>query len=186
MARARIGIATGHSSATDGERLFEYQQCAPVTKILSHLLNAAGHKVLEPPDPIYLYPNNKALTAKVDFFNQMEVDLAVEVHINAGGGDYSTALYWGNNEGAISSKGAKAAGCIADAFAAFPWRSIGAQSQTYFGRSLYLLNNTHAPAVIVEAGFKDNEEHRAILGTKRGYTLHAASIYAGIESYLLN
>ena len=83
---------------------------------------------------------------KIEFFNQHRVDLAVELHLNAGGGDYSTAIYWDHEDGRSSGGGSRLASALCTQLrTAFPWRSIGAQPQSYFRRLLRLW----APSLLV-------------------------------------
>ena len=87
----KIGIAAGHSMNTDNpERRFEWQCCFEAELRLSRLLQAEGHEVVRPPRDLFQLENDAALLAKIDLFNTADVDVAVELHLNAGGGDYST------------------------------------------------------------------------------------------------
>ena len=181
----RIGVACGHSRDTTGERRFEFNCCAPVSDLVARLLKTAGYGVVEPGAAIYDADNDAALNAKIALFNREAVDLAVEIHLNAGGGDYSTVLYWDDTgTGKYSFKGQQAAGAIADEFRAFSWRSSGARPQSYFNRSLAFLNQLNAPAIITECGFKDNIHQRAFLESESGQAQHAGRIYLGIERYI--
>ena len=44
----RIGVASGHSAATQGERLYEWKRCNEVLELLCELLKGAGHVVPGP------------------------------------------------------------------------------------------------------------------------------------------
>ena len=139
-----IGIATGHSSRCDGDTLWEWQRCHCAEEELSRLLMASGHQVVRPPpDSIYQLSNSAALNAKIRLFNQRQVDLAVELHLNAGcGGDYSLCLHHGR-----SKRGKQLAAAIGLQFdAAFPWRSKLAQpGKTFTRRRLAFLHDTAMP-----------------------------------------
>ena len=181
----RIGIAAGHSRNTTGERRFEFNCCAPVADLVARLLTTAGYSVVEPGSPVYDLDNDAALNTKIALFNRESVDLAVEIHLNAGGGDYSTVIYWdAAGTGKYSFKGQQVAGAVADEFRAFPWRSSGARPQSYFDRSLAFLNQLNAPAIITEVGFKDHTAQRAFFESESGQAQHAGRIYLGIERYL--
>ena len=152
---ARIGICAGHSAVTRGERLYEWKRCNEVLELLCELLKGAGHGVHRPPQSVDDMPNNEALNAKIAHFNFEEVDLAIELHLNAGGGDYSTCLY------VESEQGKRLAEKVCDQFdARLPWPTIGARSMIWSG-PMRFLRKCKAPAVITEAGFKDSPVHRA-------------------------
>ena len=83
----------------------------------------------------------------------------------------------------MSEKGKKCAEEICKEFRVLPWRTIGAKPQSYFDRTLYFLNNCHAPAVIVEPSFKDLPKQRAFMETPTGQALYATSVYQALEVY---
>ena len=184
-----IGLAAGHSKNTTGERLWEWQHCYKVQQRLCGILLDCKHDVVVPPLEYWDLDNNSALKQKVNLFNRRLVDFAIEIHINAGGGKYSTVIYW-DKDGKVSPGGRRLAQCISDQFAhqtkrIIPrWKAVGPRSQSSMGRSLYFLNNTDMPSVITEIGFSDDPEQRAFLDTKTGQILHAEMIHAGIEEYI--
>ena len=180
----KIGVAAGHSITLDNpERQFEWVRCYEAAVRLSALLFAEGHEVVAPGREIYELENDSALLAKIDLFNQAEVDVALELHLNAGGGDYSTCIYWDEGE-AHSEKGQDLAIDICRHFkAGLPWRCIGAKGQSYFARSLAFLNKTTMPSTITEVAFKDNTEQREFFGHLSGHIAHAALLFAGVQRY---
>ena len=182
----KIGIASGHSRNTGiPQRLVGWERCAEAETVLAQLLTAAGHSVVQPAAELYGLENNLALQAKIQLFNDPEIDVAVELHLNAAGGDYSTAIYW-DNEGVESSAGKILAADLCTQFrSGLPWRTIGAQPQSYFQRSLAFLNDTRMPAVIVEPAFKDNDEQRAWAASQAGPVEYAALVFAGIQRYAM-
>ena len=113
--------------------------------------------MIQPSREIYDLDNNASLRSKIQLFNESEVEIALELHLNGGGGDYSTAIFWNDPEtAAFSDRGCQIAIAICEQFAAgLPWKSIGARAQSYFQRSLAFLNRTTMPAVIIEPAFKD-------------------------------
>tara|TARA_R110000787_G_scaffold143470_1_gene257086 strand:- start:644 stop:1207 length:564 start_codon:yes stop_codon:yes gene_type:complete len=180
----KIGIAAGHSRDTTGERRYEFNCCIGVADLVARLVKMAGYEVVEPDPSVYNLNNDDALNAKVALFNREAVDLAVEVHLNAGGGDYSTVIYWDNDSNTYSINGRTLADMISQEFDAFEWRNIGGQPQSYFSRSLGFLNYTNMASVITEAGFKDHAEQRDFFESESGQAQHAGRIYLGIERYI--
>ena len=167
----RIGIASGHSKRASDGQMWEYQRCIQVVETLRGLLNDSGFQPLPAPAASYEMDNDRALMSKVQFMNRVRVDLTIEVHLNAGGGDYSTCIYFDKGDGGyFSDEGKQLATDISDQFAAaFRWPTIGARPQSYFDRSLAFLRGTTMPAVISEAGFYDHDEQRAYFETRRTF-----------------
>ena len=179
-----VGIIAGHSDQGPAERVWEHERCKAATASLDTLLTTAGYTCLTVSPDIYSLTNDDALIEKIRFVNERRVDMALELHLNAGGGDYSTCLYWDDAEGYFSEPGKQLAVEIAEQFnTAFPWRSIGAKGQTYFDRTLAFLHKTNMPAVITEAAFKDDPSHRTSMETKQGAVLYATSVFQGICRY---
>lgn len=179
-----IAVYAGHSQATEGSRHYEWERCAAAAYTLIDLCARARFDPIPLPPDIYTADNNTALRRKVQHTNDHRATLAVELHLNAGGGNYSTAIYWDNGEGVASGAGERLAAAICKQFQSLPWRTVGAQPQSYFNRSLYFLNETNCPAVIVEIGFKDNPEHLAYIDPPSGAVDYAARVYAGIADTL--
>jgi N-acetylmuramoyl-L-alanine amidase len=183
-----IGLCAGHSRNTTGERLWEWQHCAQVQQRLSTILMDCGHQVVVPPLEYWQMDNDTALKNKVRLFNRRQVDLAIEIHVNSGGGKYSTVLYW-DKDGKFSPGGRQLAQCISNQFASMKriissWKAAGPRSQSSMGRNLYFLNETHMPSVITEMGFKDAPEQREFFDSKTGPIVHAELIHLGIEEYI--
>ena len=179
-----VGIIAGHSTRGSEERVWEHERCKEAAASLETLLTTAGFTCFTVSSDIYSLTNDDALIEKIRFLNERHVDMAVELHLNAGGGDYSTCLYWDDAEGYFSQPGKQLAVEIAEQFkTAFPWRSIGAKGQTYFDRKLAFLHKTNMPAVITEAAFKDDPSHRTSMETKQGAVLYATSVFQGICRY---
>ena len=181
----RIGIAAGHSARTEGEQLWEWRRCRAVQLRLSEMLRWAGHLVIVPQRSVYDLDNDASLAARIELFNQRQVDIAIDLHLNAGHGDYSTCLYWDDPSGAFSERGKMLAVEVAAQFrTTFPWRGLGARGQSSFDRRLAFLTHTQMPAVITECGFKDEPAHRAYLETWQGTVLYATSVFQGICRYI--
>ena len=183
----KIGVASGHSRNTNiPKRLFEWERCAEAETVLSQLLAAAGHGVVQPEDQIYDLENNLALRSKIQCFNEAAIDLAIELHLNGGGGDYSTAIYWDHDGGGHSGAGKRIAEDLCGQFqAGLPWKTIGAKPQSYFQRSLAFLNDSRMPAVIIEPAFKDNDIQRSWAASQAGPVQYAALVFAAIQRYVM-
>ena len=125
---------------------------------------------------VYELDNNDALRRKVEYFNDANVDLAIELHLNGGGGNYSTVIAFDSNK-QISARALDPGKAIAHAFQAiYPWPSIGLRGQSYFNRTLYFLEKTRMPALILEPGFLDNPAHRKVFDGKAGPLFYAAAV----------
>ena len=183
---ARIGIAAGHSGKTEGERRYEWSRCSAAAGALRSMLREASHYVPSMLNGIHNMANDDALAAKICFFNRERVDLAIELHLNAGGGSYSTALYWANKyrgEIKFSMAGRSAAGAICNQFnLTLPWRSMGARSMLWSGMMKFL-HECKAPAVIVEPGFKDCAQHREWMDSAGFAQEYAAMVFLGIQKH---
>jgi len=181
----KIYVAAGHSANTEGERLYEFEKCRVAQEYLAQLLRWAGNTVIEPPQDIYDQVNDSALRAKIGQCNAAECDLAVELHLNAGGGKYATNIFFDNLErGTTSEKGEELAERISSAMEEIlPWPCYW-NPQSHYGRSLAFLNQTKCTAVITEPAFKDTPEHRQWIDTPRSMVDYATSVYMGIVAYL--
>lgn len=182
----KIGIAAGHGrKGAEEPRLWEIDRCIPACKTAVGLLADSGFDVVTPPENIYELENNVALRKKVALFNDEKVDLSVEIHINAGGGNYSTSLFWDKPSGARSNEGRLIAKSIEQQFdAVCPWRSNGPKGQSYYGRELYFLGKTNHPSVITEIGFKDFDSHRDWLLSPSAPVVHGAAIALGLITWI--
>jgi len=180
----KIGMCAGHGRlGAEEPRLWEIDRCIPALTQAFSMLKTAGMDVVTPNPSIYELDNDDALVKKVKFFNEENCDISVEIHINAGGGNYSTSLFWDKGEKS-SVAGEAMAKIIEQQFdSVTPWRSLGAKPQSYFGRGLYFLNKTNHPSVITEIGFKDNDAHRDWLLKRSGDVLHGSAIAQALILY---
>jgi len=182
---AKIYIAAGHSSNTEGERLYEWERCRVAQDRLSDLLRWAGHEVIQAQGHIYAMTNDAALKSKVAQCNSSDCELAVELHLNAGGGNYATNLYWDDKEKSQTSEsGELLASRISGAMDEVVYWPCTYGPQSDYDRSLYFLNETSCPSVITEIAFKDHPRHRQWLETKTAMVTYAATVFMGITSYL--
>ena len=159
----RIGIAAGHSKNATDSQIYEWGRCILAVEILKEQLRLAGHAVISPAAPTYERHNDVALHNKTDLFNRSDLDLAIEMHLNAGGGNYSCVLYWdAPAKGYHSVGGKKWADRISEGHDFLQLRNLGAKSKTEMGRNkLWFLDRTSCPAIITEPAFKDYDQHRA-------------------------
>tara|TARA_R110002096_G_scaffold219113_1_gene407419 strand:+ start:716 stop:1264 length:549 start_codon:yes stop_codon:yes gene_type:complete len=176
-----IGVAAGHTRKTEGERLYEHRKCCMAAEHLADMLAEAGHIPITVPEALYDIDNDSSLRRRVTHFNNSNTDLNVALHLNAGGGNYSTTIHYPG-----SLNGTRLAECVEDAVAFMRphRRSIGAKSQNYFDRHLHMLMATSAPSVIVEPGFKDHETHRAWMDSQSFAIDYAAMVFVGIQRYV--
>jgi len=178
----RIGIAAGHSLKSEGERLYEFQRCQAA---VNHLLAIGAQSTLTftpVPSAIHHMANNEALRAKVQFFNAQAVDLALELHLNAAGGNYSTTIYYNDDATQARTAGSLVENALD---AGLPWPSIGPQPEAYFQRgfSFYFLRATRMPALLLEPGFKDTPSHRVVLDRDDFPLLYATALFTGLMRY---
>jgi N-acetylmuramoyl-L-alanine amidase len=180
----KIGICAGHGRLGAVQtRIWEMDRCVPALSQAFAMLKSAGINVVTPNPSIYDLDNDDALVKKVEFFNEENCDLSVEIHINAGKGNYSTCLYWDKGE-KHSIVGKEVASEIEKQFESVTtWKSIGAKPQSYFSRGLYFLNKTNHPSVITEIGFKDTQIHVDWLLRRSGDILHGSSIAQALIVY---
>ena len=182
----RVFIAAGHSPHEDNpnSQTFEYHKCSEVMDLTASLLTRSGYEVTVPSEEVYTLTNNAALIRKVAEANDAKADLAIELHLNAGGGEYGTTLFW--SDGATekeSEAGSMASELIASAFdETLPWTQQY-DSQSDMGRSLYFLNKTNCPAVIPEPAFMDTKKHMLWIDSPSFVVDYAISVYQGVKNY---
>jgi N-acetylmuramoyl-L-alanine amidase len=180
----QLAILPGHSRETDNAfRLEEHLACMEVCMLVWDLLEAAGLELWHPPDSLFLMSNDLSLNTRVHLVNQAHqvdpIPLALELHLNGGGGSYSCALHHFS-----SSRGEIAATLLADRFSlAFPWEDRGALTPEDLGRSgLAWLSRTKCPAVIAEPGFLDNAGQQWDSGLQR--VRYAVAVVDGVLAFL--
>jgi|TARA_Y100000310_G_C20693237_1_gene823760 N-acetylmuramoyl-L-alanine amidase len=158
---SRIVIAAGHGERNNTAfRGQEHEICREVAALLASWLDCPDLEVDLLPSNIYEEDNDTSLNRRVAWIRTehqiVKFDLAIELHLNGGRGNYSTALHHPR-----SAKGIKAADRIGRAYeAAFAWDANGGRSEEFYGRTnLAWLHKTPCPAVICEPGFLDNPDH---------------------------
>tara|TARA_Y100000310_G_scaffold331632_1_gene405546 strand:+ start:11305 stop:11856 length:552 start_codon:yes stop_codon:yes gene_type:complete len=157
----KVAVIAGHTAINPGNdfRDEEHRICRAVAEEVEELLDQAGVDLLVPQslDALYAMDNDDGLNAKVHLVNQAQVDLAVELHLNGGAGDYSSVLHHPR-----SALGSQAASYIGRMYQySFKWAAHGGVPETRYGRGgLAFLHQTAMPAVICEPGFLDNDNHQ--------------------------
>lgn len=120
---------------------------------------------------------NDPLESRIKECNAFQPDVAVDIHINAGGGDGAEAFY--HYKGGMSKELAQN---ILDEMVAIGQNSRGIktklneQGKDYFG----FIRQTDAPAVIVECAFVDNRNDITIIDTAAEQRAIGIAIAKGI------
>lgn len=120
---------------------------------------------------------NDTLASRIKECNAFQPDLAVDVHVNAGGGDGCEVFY--HYKGGVSKELAQN---ILDEMVAAGQNSRGIktklneQGKDYFG----FIRQTNAPAVIAECAFIDNKKDIAIIDTAAEQKAMGVAIAKGI------
>ena len=182
----KVYVAAGHSRNTDiPSRLYEWEHCMVAERECARLLHDSGLDVVVPDDAMREMENNIALRAKVKQCNEEECDVAVELHLNAGGGSYATNLYWDDMERGLSSEGGEALSReVAMVFdAGLDW-DVRYGPQSEYGRELYFLGKTSCPSSILEPAFKDFDAHKAWIDAPQGMITYGVMTYMGIMNFL--
>ena len=183
---SKVYVAAGHSPNTDiASRLYEWERCMVAEEECVRLLRSSGVEVVVPDGDMREMENNIALRAKVKQCNEEGCDLAVELHLNAGGGSYATNLFWDDKERGRSSEGGEALSReVAMVFdAALDWEvRYGPQSD--YDRELYFLGKTSCPSSILEPAFKDFEQHKRWIDAPQGMITYGVMTYLGILNFL--
>ena len=149
---AKYNVHGGHNKKVPGASgiLDEVTEDRKVKDAVIKYLKAAGHTVYDCTDDAgTTQPKNLAnIVAKC---NAHTVDLDISIHLNAGGGTGCEVYY-------TSSKGKTYAGKVSAAVAsALGIKDRGAKESD----TLYVLNHTTAPAILVECCFVDNKTDKA-------------------------
>jgi N-acetylmuramoyl-L-alanine amidase len=152
MKQKRIAISVGHHPDKPGfinEKYSEYSEMAAVAGLL--IRNLLYKKQLP-----YLIGTGR-LGKKVEEINDLNVELAVELHLNAGGGHGVETLYCPG-----SQPGKEWAEIIQKHIVHPGIRDRGTKEGWYHQDKskgkLYFLEKTNCPSVIIESYFLDNKE----------------------------
>tara|TARA_Y100001938_G_C8049252_1_gene410732 strand:- start:61 stop:627 length:567 start_codon:yes stop_codon:yes gene_type:complete len=181
-----VGLSVGHSAHRDNPETqqYEYSRCKASIELAGELLSRSGVDVYLIEPGTYDLSNDDALISKVAQINTAECDCAIELHLNAGGGNYSRAYYWGSGSSSSVEGLLLARRIHLNKMVVNPSRSMPPQKQSDIPRSLYFLNNTHMPSVIYEPAFMDHSEHRDYIESNRFTPDTAITIYRAVREYL--
>lgn len=175
----KVAVIIGHSPARPGFSIgkhSEYSEMAPVAGLLVRALMYDG---------IHAYMiGSGGKRQKIDAINRANVDLAIELHLNAGGGEGIETLYCPG-----STKGKKLAKIIHKSIKDINPRDRGIKAGWYRQDPergpVYFLSYTNCPAIITETYFLDNQISRQnFSGNLQFYTKLAEKLAAGIKLYL--
>jgi len=136
-----------------------------LSNMVKSKLTSAGHTV-------YGSTNSISLSDRVAASNNAKVDVHVALHSNAGGGTGPETWYYTN-----SANGKRLAQAIQTKLEALKGSGRGIKYST----SYYELNNTNAPAVIVEVAFHDNQSD--VNWMMANWNNIAQAIADGIKNY---
>lgn len=167
----KISVNAGHSPAAPGASglLDEVKEARAVKDALIKELKARGHTVSDSTAPD---TSKDTVSQQVKKANASGCEIAVSIHLNAGGGTGSEVFYCKG-----SSKGKAIADKVAPAVAesmGIRNRGVKDDTQSAVGR-LGWLRNTDAPAILIEVCFVDSQtDHDAY--TKAGASKIADAI----------
>lgn len=176
----KVAISIGHRPARPGYKIkhnSEYSELAPLAGYIIQMLSQKS---------ILAYMiGTGILQNKVAHINKLHVDLAIELHLNAGGGHGAETLYCpGSKTGKLPAQK------IQDQIVLLGMRDRGIKEGWYWGgnnpgtKPDYFLKKTNCPAVIVEPYFLDNSsERRAYTGNSEFYKLLANMVVNGIINF---
>lgn len=174
-----IILSAGHSNTDPGavyQGLKEADLTKKIVKIASDLLRGQGIGVLNVPDELDLLGTIKWINK-----NGPKSDLAVEVHINAGGG---TGLEgWFYHASAVSKRVTDE---ILEAMAVATGMKIRGsfdEYQNHWGR-LGFVHDTIPLACLVECGFIDSAIDRKILDNDNGLYKISLGLAKGISQFV--
>lgn len=181
----KIAIDNGHGLNTAGKRtpLFpdgtfikEWEFNHPTALKLANILQADGHEVLL----VSNTTEDTPLSTRVSLANKWGADLFISFHYNAYQG------VWGTHGGAEifhalnSTNGKRAAELIhSEVMKVVTWRNRGVKPHS----SLYVLNRTVMPAVLLEVGFMDNLIEASMMKNSEFQYKIAMAVANGVNQY---
>ena len=168
----RVYIGVGHGGKDPGacaygnkEKDFALDVCKKMVEILAKSVDA---KISRTND---MY---KSVTKKVQECNGSSVDLALDIHFNAGGGKGIEVYYYSSNK-----KMRDLAEHLCDEQEKVGVRNRGAKT----GDHLYFVRNTEMDAILIEVGFMDNKEDLIRFDSKEKREKIASQLAHSILSY---
>ena len=168
----RVAINPGHFRGADpgacAGGLREVDINLAVTDLLAPLLEAKGHEVR------IIHSNElDDICAEA---NDFDADIFVSIHCNSAANPQANGAEFFYADG--SSDGYRLAEYLRESY-----KNLGFTDRGLKTKSLYVVNNTNMPAVLIELGFISNEEDREKLNSSYWQNLMASRIAIGIEVY---
>lgn len=169
----KFGIDKGHNvqydTGANGIRYEDTLNREVGDKVISKL-RALGHAVVDC-TPTSASSLNNSLWQRCNTANSNNVDQFISIHFNAGGGR-GTEVY------AMSSTGRAMAKKVLEQIVALGFVNRGVKD----GSHLYVINNTNAPAILVECAFVDSTEDMRIYDAEK----MANAITSGLTGQSVN
>lgn len=175
----RVAVSIGHNPVKPGYRVgkfSEYSEMAPVAGLLVQELMYLGIQAC--------MVGTGSHRSKVEQVNSMRVDLAIELHLNAGSGVGVETLYCPG-----STKGMTAAAIIHDQVKGISPRDRGIKEGWYRQDRkrgpVFFLAQTNCPAIITETYFMDNQTMMDKFADNLAFYGNLAErLAAGVTEYL--
>jgi N-acetylmuramoyl-L-alanine amidase len=174
-----VVLSAGHSNTDPGavyEGLKEADLNKQIVRVASDILRGQGIGVLNPPDDL-------DLVGTINWINRngSNSNIAVEVHINAGGGTGVEGWYY--NKSSVSKRLSDTilAGIVASTGMAN--RGSKDESTNKWGR-LGFVHDTAPLACLIECGFIDSKQDRELLNSMTGLYKIGFGLAQGIIKYL--
>ena len=166
-----IGLDFGHGVSYDGGAIGIIKEEDVINAVgneLKQMLESDGHKVvlLRPSSANNL---NDSLNKRCTAANSANVDLVVSIHANIGGGTRHEVL--------ISAFGGQAEKYARNVYNAL--NELTPSRRGIKSANLYVLNNTKAPAILIEVLFLDTKADVDLYALK-GSKSYAKAIFKGI------
>ena len=169
----RIAVSIGHHPQRQGASYAdwsEYALCAPVAGFAVREITRAGHQAFMAPAA--------SLVSKVAWINGLEVDLAVEIHVNAGLGHGCETLYCPSSarglDAALAANGHLVSDLsLRDRGVKEGWHRLDPDRGPNF-----FLKHTKMPALIIEPGFIETERTMFIEARRLGCSIGVAAMKA--------
>ena len=154
----KICVVAGHTMKGKGTGASKYinesTENRVVSKYVVDYLKKAGHEA----DYYEINEATDYLSKQVKFANAKSYDLVVQIHFNAGGGTGTETLY-------KTSSGKKYAEKVTNSLG-----KLYKQRGVKVRNDLYWLNQTKAPAILVEVCFVDSTTDTNIYNANKAYT----------------
>lgn len=139
---AKVFVSSGHSASDPGavKYVVERDEVWEIANYVAEELKKLGVTA-------YRDAWDDSMRDTVAKANNLGVDLFIDIHENAGGGDGAEVLIHNSSRQHLAD-------CMREAFAAVGqnWR------RTIINPNFYVLNSTNAPSCIIEVAFVDNAE----------------------------